>query len=61
MPWTKKEYPNAMKNLPVAVRHKAIEIANAILEEGKLEEGITIATAISIAKEWVAEHGKKSK
>ena len=61
MPWTKKEYPNAMKNLPAPVRHKAIEIANAMLEEGKLEEGITIATAISKAKEWVAEHGKKSK
>lgn len=61
MPWTKKDYPNAMKNLPAPVRHKAIEIANAILEEGKLEEGIAIATAISKAKEWVADHGKKSK
>ena len=38
MPWTKKDYPDAMKNLPAPVRHKAIEIANAILEEGKLDE-----------------------
>ncbi len=56
MPWTKKDYPNAMKNLPAVVRHKAIEIANAILEEGKLEEGAVIAIAISKAKETVAHH-----
>ena len=61
MPWTKKDYPDAMKNLPAPVRHKAIEIANAILEEGKQDEGSAIAIAISKAKEWVAEHGGKSK
>jgi uncharacterized protein YdaT len=33
MPWTKTDYPNSMKNLPTAVRNKAIEIANALLEE----------------------------
>ncbi len=55
MPWTKTDYPNAMKNLPAAVRKKAIEIANALIEAGKMEEGIAIATAISRAKDWVAE------
>lgn len=60
MPWSKKEYPNSMKNLPVAVRNKAIEIGNAILEEGETEEGIAIATAISRAKDWAAERGKKT-
>jgi uncharacterized protein YdaT len=54
MPWTKKDYPPAMKNLPVKVRNKAIEIANAILEEGKLDEGAAIATGISKAKDAVA-------
>ena len=59
MPWTKTEYPNSMKNLPVAVRNKAVEIGNALLEERHMDEGIAIATAISRAKDWAAEHGKK--
>ncbi len=59
MPWTKNNYPNSMKNLPAAVRNKAIEIANALLEEKQMEEGISIATAISRAKDWAAIHGKK--
>ena len=46
-----------MKNLPVKVRAKAVEIANALLEEEKMEEGIVIATAISRAKDWAAERG----
>jgi uncharacterized protein YdaT len=54
MPWTKLNYPNAMKNLPGEVRNKAIEIANALLSEKTMEEGIVIATAISSAKEWAA-------
>jgi uncharacterized protein YdaT len=54
MPWTKTNYPNSMKNLPAAVRSKAIEIGNALLGEGKMEEGIAIATAISRAKDWAA-------
>ena len=59
MPWTKKDYPPAMKNLPVRVRNKAVEIANAILEEGKLDEGAIIAIAISKAKETVDSGIKK--
>ena len=57
MPWTKNDYPASMKNLPAEVREKAIEIANAILEEGEMDEGITIATAISRAKDWAANRG----
>jgi uncharacterized protein YdaT len=59
MPWTKNDYPNSMKNLPDAVRNKAIEIGNALLEEKHMDEGIAIATAISRAKDWAAEHGEK--
>jgi uncharacterized protein YdaT len=33
MPWTKNNYPDAMKNLPAQVREKSIEIANALLDE----------------------------
>jgi uncharacterized protein YdaT len=60
MPWTKKDYPDSMKNLPAKVRNKAIEIANALLEERDMEEGIAIATAISRAKDWAVEHGIKA-
>lgn len=50
MPWNKNDYPPSMKNLNEATRRKAIEIANALLEEGH-EEGKAISIAISKAKE----------
>ncbi len=53
MPWNKENYPTSMKNLTGRVRNKAIEIANAILEDGHTDEGIAIATGISRAKTWV--------
>lgn len=56
MPWTKNNYPVSMKNLPELVRSKAIEIANALMAENKMEEGRIIATAISRAKKWVEKH-----
>ena len=40
-----------MRNLPPLVREKAIDIANALLEEG-MEEGKAIRIAIAKAKEW---------
>ena len=61
MPWTNSDYPDAMKNLPNEVRKKSIEIANALLEETKMNEGIAIATAISRAKDWAANRGKKNR
>lgn len=57
MPWTKTDYPDSMKYLPPPVRNKAIEIANALLKAGKMEEGILIATAINRAKDWAAGRG----
>lgn len=61
MPWTKSDYPASMKKLPAEVRNKAIEIANALLEGRKsMQEGIAIATAISRAKDWAANRGKKT-
>lgn len=57
MPWTKTDYPDAMKSLPPPVRNKAIEIANALLKENKMEEGILIATAINRAKDWATGRG----
>lgn len=57
MPWNREYYPVSMKNLPEEVRNKAIEIANALLEKGKMSEGIVIATAVKRAKQWAIKHG----
>lgn len=51
MPWNEKNYPVSMKNLSLPVRRKAIEIANALLEEG-YAEGRAIAIATSRAEKW---------
>ncbi len=61
MPWSKTDFPNAMKNLPQIVRNKAIQIANALLFKTKLAKGILIATAISHAKKWANRRGLTSK
>ena len=53
MPWDETYYPRSMRNLPLEVRLKAIEIANALLEEG-YDEGKAIRIAIAKAKEWAA-------
>ncbi|MEF3310433.1 DUF2188 domain-containing protein [Paenibacillus sp. GYB004] len=55
MPWTKRNYPPSLKNFEPRVRGKAVEIANALLEEG-YEEGRAIAIATSQAKEWNENH-----
>lgn len=44
-----------MANLPPRVRAKAIEIANALLEEG-YDEGKAIRIAIAQAKRWAETH-----
>jgi hypothetical protein len=51
MPWNESRFPRSMVNLPPLVRAKAIEIANALLEEG-YEEGQAIRIAIAQAKRW---------
>ncbi len=56
MPWSLSHYPVAMKHLPLAVRIKAIEIANALLAEGH-DEGSAIRIAIARAKDWAQRHG----
>jgi len=51
MPWYNGDYPPSYKNLPKKVREKAVEIANAILEESG-DEGLAIATGVKRAKQW---------
>ncbi|MBM7605597.1 uncharacterized protein YdaT [Metabacillus crassostreae] len=49
MSWTKSDYPESMKNLSTETRNKAIEIANALLDDN-YEEGRAISIAISQAE-----------
>ncbi|WP_010651838.1 DUF2188 domain-containing protein [Oceanobacillus massiliensis] len=51
MPWDMNDYPASMKNLNEVTKKKAIDIANAMLDEG-YEEGRAIPIAIDQAKEW---------
>jgi uncharacterized protein YdaT len=55
MPWNPAYYPVSMKNLPPAVREKAIAIANALLDAGR-PEGQAIRIAIAQAKQWALRH-----
>lgn len=55
MPWTLERYPRSMQHLPAPVRAKAVDIANALLEEG-MDEGKAIRIAIAKAKEWARHH-----
>jgi uncharacterized protein YdaT len=55
MPWSDERYPVSMKKLRPGVRHKAIEIANALLAAGR-PEGQAIRIAIWSAKRWGAGH-----
>lgn len=55
MPWTNEYHPKSMLHLREPVRAKAIEIANALLEQG-MDEGKAIRIAIAKAKEWARHH-----
>lgn len=41
MPWYNGDFPPSYKNQPAALREKAVEIANQLLEQGT-DEGIAI-------------------
>ena len=58
MPWTKYEYPDSLKNFTAEVRDKAIEIANALMDDG-YEEDRAIAIATAQAKEWAENRDKQ--
>lgn len=51
MPWDTTDYPASFKNLETAVRKKAIDIANAMIEDG-YKEGQAIPIATEQAKKW---------
>jgi uncharacterized protein YdaT len=56
VPWDETRFPRSMRNLSPEVRLKAIEIANALLDEG-YDDGKAIRIAIAKAKEWVERGG----
>lgn len=56
MPWNSQNYPESLKNFTPEVREKAIEIANALLEEGH-DESSAIAIATDRAKDRALRRG----
>ena len=60
MPWNMKDYPASMKNLDPLVRKKAIDIANALLNDGYTDDrAIPIAT--SQAEKWLENASDEEK
>jgi len=59
MPWYDGDYPPSYKNQPAALREKAVEIANALLQDGA-EEGTAIATGLKQARELLKNHKEKN-
>lgn len=60
MPWNMKDYPNAFKNFDPLLRKKAIDIANALLDNDYPEDK-AIPIAISQAKEWIEDASEEEK
>lgn len=60
MPWDMNDYPASMKNMDPLVRKKAIDIANALEEEGYDEDRL-IPIAQSQAGDWFDNASEKEK
>lgn len=58
MAWDTNDYPDSLKNLDTAIRKKAIEIANAMIEAG-YKEGQAIPIATEQAKKWYDNASEK--
>ena len=58
MPWYNGDFPPSYKNQPVALREKAVEIANQLLEQGT-DEGIAIATGLKRARIFFKKQEKE--
>lgn len=60
MPWTMNDYPDSLKNLNEVTRKKAIDIANAMVDEG-YEEGRAIPIATAQAEKWYDSASQKER
>ncbi|VEJ34525.1 Uncharacterized protein conserved in bacteria [Aedoeadaptatus ivorii] len=61
MPYTKKDYPPSLKNLDPAVRNKAIDIINALMEDEHMPEDRAIPIGTAQAEKWAQDQGKMEK
>lgn len=55
MPWTRTDYPQSWKNFTEPVRDKAIDIANALLDEQGMTDGRAIPIATAAAERWAMQ------
>jgi uncharacterized protein YdaT len=60
MPWDLNDYPDSMKNMEPLLRKKAIEIANALEDEGYSDDR-AIPIAHSQANEWYDNASEEEK
>lgn len=60
MPWTYADYPPSMKNMEPHIREKAIDIANALIDEGYVV-GSAIPIAIAQARKWAEGDASKDR
>lgn len=58
MPWTVDQPPASMRQLPEAVRRKAVEIANALLRE-RMDEAKAIRIATAKARAWALHEERR--
>lgn len=59
MPWTVNQPPQSMRNLPPSVRRKAVEIANALLREQRMDEAKAIRIATAKARAWALQEKRR--
>jgi uncharacterized protein YdaT len=61
MPWRNGDYPPSYKNLPKPVKDKAIQIANALLEDKHMEEGVVLKTRKNGLRSMKATNNREAK
>ena len=50
--WSITHFPSAMRSLNPSVRAKAIEIANQLLEQGRLDKQSVVMHSVDEARRW---------
>ncbi|UFH56485.1 DUF2188 domain-containing protein [Spirosoma sp. KNUC1025] len=50
--WSVTHFPSAMRSLNPSTRAKAIEIANQLLEQGRLDKQHVISVSVNEARRW---------
>ena len=50
--WSITHFPAAMRSLSPSVRAKAIEIANQLLEQGRLDKDSVVPFSVGEARRW---------